>query len=283
MNIKSIGLLLLVLCMLWSEKAQPENASLNNFLLSLSQDELEGRSPSLENYSKIMGFKGNAQSVYADHLKKSWEDETIRTYLAARLGPVVRFSEKNEADLKTFERFVGLMPLALSAVADVGAYRLVPSQKLTYISALHRSFLVEANKGVDACIEAHYQVFGDDNYKAARHKINLMKNMSAKDLHSYLQVQRFSARVELRAKTEANKLTSDGVDSALGYIDPILDRFVKKHALADRINDYWFNKSDDKEAECETLKMEWKVLNELEGNALNLASQYYLEVFNGEH
>lgn len=279
-------LLVVAVSLAWSGSAQADGEQLNDLFLFLSEGNEEGQTPFIDDLPRVIGFEGNAQAVYSDHVTKSWQDPEIREYLANRLAPVMRFSEDGEPDIERFERVLGLMPLALSARGDYGVYRLTPPQKVAYVSALHSAFLVQADKGVQDCIEAHYQDFGDGTeslYKAARHKITLMKNMTAKHLQSYLQVQRAGVLAELRATSQAPTLTSDGLDQAFSHIDPVLDRLVLGHPMADRINDYWFNEADDFEAECEAFKLDWVVLSELEGEGLHLASQYYLEFFNGEH
>lgn len=272
--------------LIWPVTAQADSATLDELFVYLSQDDAEAETRFIDEAPAALGFEGNAIAVYADHLKKSWQDPTIRGYLANRLGNVMRFSEGGEPDIDAFGNVLVIMPIALSARGDYGAYRLTPTQKIAYIQALHNAFLAEAEKGLDACLEAHNQVFGHDRealYQAARHKLTLMRNMNAKDLQSYLQVQRAAVLAELRATSEASTLTSDGLDNAFSYIDPVLDRLVKDHPMAERINAYWYTEVEDREAECEAFKLDWVVVRELEGEGQHLASQYYLEFFNGEH
>lgn len=235
---------------------------------------------------RVIGFTDQSIGVYAAHLAATWQDDTLRGYLSERLAPVARFEADGSVDIGSFEDVIALMPLALSAKGDYGVLRLLPSQKGTYARALHSAFRVEAEKGVEACLAANRTDFGarrEDLYAAARHKFTLMKNMHPKVLHAYLQVQRAAAREELGTSEAAVILSQAELDQAFSHIDPVLDRLAADHPNAQKINDFWYNDLEDKVTECDVYRLDWQVLDELEDEALGLASHYYIELFLGVH
>ena len=265
-----------------SALADKKSETLDALFLFLTQ----GERAFINEVPGIMGFEGNSIGVYADHLTKTWQDDTLRNYLSTQLGPASEWKADGNIELDSFENILVLMPLGLSRKSDIGAFRLGDAPKAQYIQALHSAFRVEAQKGLEPCLSASIQEFGKDPdaiYKSAGHKLTLMKNMDAKTLQAYLQIQRQAVLAELEGSGEIARLDEAGLEATFAVVDPILDTLVSDHPNKKNINDFWFNGIDEPQTRCDVNVLEWSVLDQLQDDNLALVGQYYLEVFNGAH
>ena len=64
-------LLVVAVCLAWSGTAHADGEQLNDLFLFLSEGNEEGQTPFIDDLPRVIGFEGNAQAVYADHVTKS--------------------------------------------------------------------------------------------------------------------------------------------------------------------------------------------------------------------
>ena len=257
----------------------------NTNRLSDLLEHLASRNDFVPEAAALYGFEGNSIAVYTDHIYKTWRDPELRNYLAERLEGVARWQDDGNIEDSSLQKIMVYLPFALSIPSDQGAFNLPGTMLQDYVAGYHAGFIGEAEKSLEACIEAYTIDFGDQPellIKSLGHKIVLMRNMDPKTLQAFLQAKREAARIGLAADYEYIPMTEIETEEALLPLYRELDAMAETHPNKAGIEEFWYNDGNEPRDLCDVSVLEWSVLDRLEGEERQLVARYFLEDYTGQ-
>ncbi len=232
------------------------------------------------------GFAGNAQGVYADHLKKTFLDPDIRDFLVRSYKGQVSVKENGNVTLQSYQDVMGALRGRLMLLSSEGASRLPIDDLVQYQAILQKALLAVSEKGIEECLDTGQAYISvrqptSNRRDALYTRFGALQALDAKSLHTFLQYHRDAIRHFWLDTGAQLQLQGQGLEIAQGIANAELDRLAADHPNKAGLEAAWYDGDKTSENVCDTLKLDWQLLENLSGDQARFVALYMHELMEG--